>query len=102
DIVSGRVRSRSQDGSLHDQGEDELDAATIAQLAAWFGAPAPPPPAEDPHIRKVRERRERALEAVDPAFLARFEAKAGQAEALLHLPEPMTLSIERMPLAKLD
>lgn len=104
DIVAGRVPPQAQDGSPHDQDEGALDAATIAQLAAWFGAPAPPepPPAEDPEIRKVRERRERALEAVDPAFLARFEAKAGQADALIHLPEPMTLAIERIPLARLD
>lgn len=87
--------------------DDDLDPATIAQLAAWFGPPQaqewhPPEPAEDPRIRTLRERRQRAMAAVDPAFLARLEAKPAEAEALLRLPEPMTLSIERTPLAKLD
>ena len=97
DVIAGRVP------------EEELDPATIAQLAAWFGAPLPsqdagPRPGfgEDPEILEVRERRHRAAASVEPEFLAQFEAKPAEAEALLRLPEPLRLSIEERPLAKLD
>lgn len=97
DVIAGRVP------------EEELDPATIAQLAAWFGAPLPaqeagPRPGfgEDPEIREVRERRQRAAALVDPEFLARFESKPAEAQALIRLPESLRLSIEERPLAKLD
>lgn len=54
-----------------------LDAATRAELERWFGLPsfdqvaeqAPQAPEEDPEIVAVRERREKAMAAVDPAML---------------------------------
>ncbi|MFT3691944.1 MAG: hypothetical protein QM831_02300 [Kofleriaceae bacterium] len=67
-----------------------LDAATQSELAKWFALPsfeqvaeeggAPPIDPEDPEMVAVRERREKAMAAVDPALLdaiaARTEARA--------------------------
>ena len=60
--------------------KDLLDAATQAQLERWFGLPSfeqaaeaqPPPAADDPEMVAARERREKALAAVDPALLDRI------------------------------
>jgi len=55
-----------------------LDAATRAELERWFGLPsftqaeearAAKPPEADPDIMAARERRQKAIEAVDPAML---------------------------------
>lgn len=91
DVLAGRVS------------QDELDPETIAQLAAWFGAPLPagvaPPapdrgtgPADEVRERKeqARERRARALDAVDPAFLAALESKWTRGHALLRTTAPVT------------
>ncbi|MEM9490514.1 MAG: hypothetical protein AAGC55_15310 [Myxococcota bacterium] len=119
DLLHGRVS------------EEQLDPATIAQLAAWFGAPAqaivdaeraagaspgrdpaaPQPPSEtpppreakysDPALRELWRRRYRAMDAVAPDFLAELESWAVESDELLHLPEPMDLNIESS-LAKFD
>jgi hypothetical protein len=53
----------------------ELDPATRADLERWFGlpsfdeAPEAAPSDDDPEVIAVRERRERAIAAVDPALL---------------------------------
>lgn len=64
-----------------------LDAATRAELERWFGLPSfdevaaqkAPAPDEDPEIKLVRERREKAIAAIDPAMVewhrARVEAQ---------------------------
>jgi hypothetical protein len=84
--------------------ERELDAETIAQLSAWFAAPvaapAPPPPTlEDEERAAYVERLERALEAVEPAFLERRFRFEREAEALLRLPPPPP---EPRPISKFD
>ena len=55
--------------------KEMIDAATRAELEKWFGLPSfqqveeKPPPEEDPDIVAIRERRQKAIEAVDPAML---------------------------------
>ena len=71
---------------------EELDPATIAQLAAWFGGPAPgPAPAapETPAGDDAATRRARALEAVDPGFVSALQARWARGEALLRVTSPM-------------
>jgi hypothetical protein len=54
---------------------EELDPATRADLARWFGlpsfddAPEAAPPPDDPEMVAVRERREKALAAIEPWML---------------------------------
>lgn len=60
-----------------------LDPATEADLARWFGLPSfqqlaeepPPAPVVDKEMQAVIERRNKALEAVDPAFLDRIRVR---------------------------
>lgn len=97
DLVSGRAST------------DDLDPETIAQLAAWFGAPAAEvtpqqPTKEQPQDREMRElweRRRRAMDAVDPSLVAKLDAKRESGEGFIRLPEPPTLNLER-PLDTLD
>jgi hypothetical protein len=54
-----------------------IDAATRAELERWFGLPSftqvaeekAASPDEDPDVIAVRERRQKAIEAIDPAML---------------------------------
>jgi hypothetical protein len=67
---------------------EDLDPATIAQLAAWFGAPAagPVPAApEAPRDADAATRRALALEAVDPGFVSALQARWDRGEALLRV-----------------
>lgn len=115
DIVRGEVS------------EQELDPVTVAQLAAWFGAPATSfDDAPGSHARADRVRGDdapwlhredeelsldepddrtrlyrRIDEAADQEFLARLESKTHAGDAFIRLPEPLTLPIERK-LSKLD
>ncbi|HEY0251643.1 MAG TPA: hypothetical protein VGC41_08955 [Kofleriaceae bacterium] len=63
-----------------------IDAATQSELAKWFALPSfeqarednpgsVPPEEEDPEIIAVRERREKACAAVDPALLERIRIR---------------------------
>ena len=60
--------------------KDVLSAATLAELQKWFGLPSfeevaehkAQAPVEDAEMAAVRERRERALAAIDPALLDRI------------------------------
>jgi len=60
--------------------KDVLDAVTLAELQKWFTLPTfeqaaeqQPPPAEaDAELVAIRERRDKALAAVDPALLDRI------------------------------
>jgi hypothetical protein len=72
---------------------EELDPATIAQLAAWFGAPAAgpaPAPPETPAVADAATRRARALEAVDPGFVSALQSRWARGEALLRVTAPMS------------
>jgi hypothetical protein len=67
-----------------------IDAATRAELERWFGLPSfeqaaekAPPPEEDPEIALVRERREKAIAAVDPAMLEWHRARIEVQDDLL-------------------
>jgi hypothetical protein len=98
DLLAGRVSQ--------EQLEEELDPQTIAQLAAWFGSPATEVPEprrqrEDPEMRELRELRRRAAEAVDPALVARLDARTTAGDEFIRLPAPPVLTLER-PLNKLD
>lgn len=82
-----------------------IDPQTRAQLEKWFGLPsyeqledegkdvgaAPPPEPEDyedASQRKVREQREKALAAVDPAMIAWHRARVERGDTLIKpLPE---------------
>ena len=69
--------------STDDESDDKtvkelLDAATRAELERWFGLPSftqvaeekkAAAPEEDPDVVAVRERRQKAIEAIDPAML---------------------------------
>jgi hypothetical protein len=72
--------------------KDVLDAVTLAELQKWFALPTfeqvaeqqPPPPKDDAETRALRERREAALAAVDPALLDRIAFRVeGNPETLL-------------------
>src|SRR2546423_4836982 len=81
-----------------------IGEATRAELEKWFGLPsfselaeqgAPPPP-DDPEMIAVRERREQALAAVDPALVARIlDRTEVRAETLLQL--ELTLDVRVDP-----
>lgn len=74
---------------------EELDPATIAQLAAWFGAPAAAGPApghpapEATGGGDAATRRARALAAVDPGFVSAHQARWSRGEALLRVTAPV-------------
>lgn len=64
--------------------EDVVDETTRRELERWFGMPSfeqlaeegkPAGPPEDPEMIAVRERREKALAAVDPALLERIHVR---------------------------
>lgn len=87
DLLAGRVSPAAR---------EELDPETVAQLAAWFGAPVATPAAATARpegSRSKREeaalRRQRALDAVDRGFLADLESKWTQGDALLRVTRPL-------------
>lgn len=59
-----------------------VDAATQRELERWFGLPSfdqlaeqPPPPPEDAELALLRERRDKALAAIDPAMVERHRVR---------------------------
>jgi hypothetical protein len=95
DVLTGRVAAAAR---------EELDPETVAQLAAWFGVPvdtpaAPArrsdaPPSKLPSKREeALLRRQQALDAVDPAFLAALERKWTQGDALLRVNRPVRAQV---------
>lgn len=68
-----------------------IDAATRAELEKWFGLPSfqqvdeqkAAEPEEDPDIVAVRERRQKAIEAVDPAMLEAHRRRTEPRDDLL-------------------
>lgn len=87
DLLAGRVSPEAR---------EELDPETVAQLAAWFGVPVATPAApatRDTPANKREEaalRRQRALDAVDRAFLAALESKWSGGDALLRITRPVS------------
>ncbi|MEJ7603499.1 MAG: hypothetical protein WKG01_36775 [Kofleriaceae bacterium] len=87
--------------------KDFIDAATRAELERWFGLPsyevagqkAEPSP-EDPEMVAVRERREKAIAAVDPVLLEALRARFEDGPAsLIQFKESIKLRIdETVPL----
>lgn len=73
--------------------KDVIGETSLADLQRWFGLPsladlaeqaaAPPQKTEDPGVKAVREQREKAIAAVDPALLAAIGARAEVAWGLI-------------------
>jgi hypothetical protein len=87
----------------HDQTVKELlDAATRAELERWFGLPSfqqveeagPSEPQEDPDLVAVRERRQKALDAVDPAMVERHRRRVEAPEDLFKFKAVIELRID--------
>jgi hypothetical protein len=71
--------------------KDLIDAATRAELERWFGLPSfteveegtKTVPDEDPDVAAVRERRQKAIDAVDPAMLEAHRRRTDAPEDLI-------------------
>jgi hypothetical protein len=90
-------------------GDPALDPTTLRDLERWFGLPSfeqlaerPPAPPEDPEDVALRERREAAIAAVDPALLASIRHRSeDNPETLLEL--ELTLDVHVDPgIARFD
>jgi hypothetical protein len=91
--------------------KDLIHEATRDELERWFGLPSfaelaergerSEPSPEDPEMLAVRERRQRAVAAVDPAFLERIHHRTEvQPETLLQL--ELTLEVHVADIALFD
>jgi len=96
--------------SLEQPLEELVDAATKAELEKWFGLPSfdqveageAPGSTEDPDIIEVRERRQRAIAAVDPALLEAHRRRIEPPDDLLKFREAITLRLDQtMPMIDL-
>ena len=96
--------------SLEQPLEELVDAATKAELEKWFGLPSfdqveageAPGSTEDPDIALVRERRQRAIAAVDPALLEAHRRRIEPPDDLLKFRESITLRLDpTMPMIDL-
>ena len=85
--------------------KDVLDAATRADLERWFslpsfqqladeGKPAAPPPDEDPDVAAVRERRQAAIAAVDPAMLEAHRRRVESSDTMIMLDPHVELRVD--------
>src|SRR5689334_17475246 len=78
----------------------ELDAATQADLARWFGLPSYTEledkhiEVEDPDVAKVRERRAKAIEAVDPAMLEAHRRRTDPPDDLFRFVPNIELNVD--------
>ncbi len=92
-----------------------VDDVTRAELERWFGLPSytqieegdipkgAEPIAIDPEVAAVRERRERAIAAVDPRMLDEMAARAQRLATPRHERPEVVLHVrEDMPIADLD
>ena len=78
-----------------------IDAATRAELERWFGLPSftqveeqkAAEPEEDPDVIAVRERRQKAIEAVDPAMVEAHRKRIEPPEWLLRERESIKLKV---------
>lgn len=82
--------------------EEMVDAATAAELAKWFGLPSFQQvdegevelPAEDPEMVAVRERRARAIAAVDPALLEAHRRRIEAPEGLIKFEAKLEVRVD--------
>jgi hypothetical protein len=83
--------------------KEMIDAATRAELERWFGLPsitqveeerAAQAAPEDPEIAAVRERRQKAIEAVDPAMVEAHRRRTDAPEDLLKFKAVIELRID--------
>lgn len=78
-----------------------LDAATFAELERWFGLPSfqevaekgEPPPA-DPELEAARERRAKALAAIDPALVEAHRRRVESGDSLIRFQAAIDLRID--------
>ena len=79
-----------------------IDAATRAELERWFGLPsftqveeekAKAPP-EDPDVAAVRERRQKAIEAVDPAMVEAHRRRMESPETLIRFKATIDVRVD--------
>jgi hypothetical protein len=92
-------------GKTAAQLEEELDPATVAQLARWFGLPSFTELAEQREESQeeleTRERLEQLEAAVDPALVARLRARDHAGDELIRLTGEVTIHVET-PIERLD
>lgn len=90
------------DTGLPPKVKDLIDAATRAELERWFGLPsfqeveearAEAPP-EDPDIVAVRERRQKAIEAVDPAMLEAHRRRTDPPDDLIRFKPAIDIRVD--------
>jgi len=97
----------SDDRKAKDVLADELDPASRADLERWFGLPSyqeledKGQPAEDPDIVAVRERRQKAIAAVDPAMLEAHRRRTEPPDDLIRFSPDIELRIDPS-IARLD
>ena len=96
-------KAGNDDSKLVDPKVKELiDAATRAELERWFGLPsftqvaeekekAPP---EDPDVVAVRERRQKAIEAVDPAMVEAHRRRMESPETLIRFKATIEVRVD--------
>ncbi|MBA3818557.1 MAG: hypothetical protein H0X17_06660 [Deltaproteobacteria bacterium] len=80
-----------------------IDAATRAELEKWFGLPsfdqveeqrAREAPVEDPEIAAVRERRDRAIAAVDPGLLEAHRLRVEGCDTLIKFKSTIDVHVD--------
>jgi hypothetical protein len=78
-----------------------IDAATRAELEKWFGLPSfqevvesKAAPQEDPDVVAVRERRQKAIDAVDPAMIEAHRRRVEGADDLIKFKATLELRID--------
>ncbi len=91
--------------------DGELDPATAADLARWFGLPSydeleergarPDVPVEDPEVVAVRERRAQAIAHVDPALLEAHRRRTEPPDDLLTFAVDIDIHVDPS-IARLD
>jgi hypothetical protein len=81
--------------------KEMIDAATRAELERWFGLPSfqevaerPEPVAEDPEVVAVRERRAKAIAAVEPWMLEAHRRRTDPPEDLIQFKATLEVRID--------
>ena len=90
--------------------KDMLGEASLADLQRWFGLPSfteleekgiEPPPVEDPDMVAIRERRARALAAIEPWFLDGLNTRAEKPWSLIQFKPVIDVKV-RVDMALMD
>jgi hypothetical protein len=93
--------------------KDVIDAATAAELERWFGLPSFQELAdkgvetpEDPDVARVREQREKALAAIDPALVEAHRRRTDPPDDLIRFKPLIDVrvdpSVARLDLSMID